>query len=132
MIEKYLINTFITYIIPFLDIPLDNIQIKSNTSAYISDAIVGIECEAHSRPLSTLIWTINNKTIVQAKNNIKILTINTNSDSNAKSILVINKLSSANNGEYRCIANDTVSNKVLTSPPLTIRKFTDFDIFNVP
>ena len=105
-----------------LDIPLDSIQIKSNVSTYNGGAIVGIECQAHSRPLSTLTWTINNIT-VQAGKNIKILSINTNSDSNAKSVLVINGLSSSNNGNYSCIANDTVNNKVLTSPSITISKF---------
>lgn len=86
------------------------------------DTIIGIECQAYSRPPSILTWTLNN-TIIQPQFNIKILTINTNSDSIAKSLLVINRISQANNGIYQCTAKDSINNEVLTTSPITISKF---------
>lgn len=52
--------------------------------------------------------------------NIEILTINTFLDTRATSVLVINQLSAANYGNYRCIANDTIYKKVLTSSAVAI------------
>lgn len=117
--------------VTFSDIPLYKIQISSNVSTENIGKTVGIECKAYSHPLSTILWTINGTVVsppILTKNTtlfingitIDILAIDTNSESIAKSVMRIKQLSSASNGKYQCIANDTVNNKVLTSSSVII------------
>ncbi|RDD45645.1 Deleted in malignant brain tumors 1 protein [Trichoplax sp. H2] len=87
------------------DIPLNSVTAQSNTTTYIYGAMVGLTCQATSRPSTVLTWTKNGAQITNGGN---VIITNSNLPSNptlVQSILIFKSLALANNGDYKCVGN---------------------------
>ncbi|RDD38528.1 Deleted in malignant brain tumors 1 protein [Trichoplax sp. H2] len=101
-------------------ITLESVQIQANTSNYFFGLPLSIECKARSYPPSNVTW-IKNNLPVKPRNNSYIIIANDPAKYLATSILLINQLSTEDNGKYQCIANDTFNHNLLETTPWIIK-----------
>ncbi|EDV28344.1 uncharacterized protein TRIADDRAFT_53907 [Trichoplax adhaerens] len=100
-------------------VPLQNVQVISNTSLYTVGLYARLECQATARPKPIFTWTKNGIPMTPG-NNTNIIEISSNTSAIVKSILNFRPLTFNDNGQYQCVVRKPDNTTFTLSAALNI------------